>query len=211
MRDLLALFCITVLLSGCIGSRQLTYFSNSNLTDVALESSYEPVIMIDEDLIVDISATDNNAVEIFRSAGNHFLVDNEGNITLPILGKFHVAGLTEKEVTDRLTALLATQVKQPIVRVMIAEMHITILGEVTMPGQYKIGRSVTLLEALGLANDITSNGRRDNVLVIRNEGNSVKRYRISLFNDDVFKSPCYFMQNGDVIYISPQHSKSIWK
>jgi len=135
-----------------------------------------------------------------------YLVDMDGFIDFPILGKIHVDGLTRNELRD----LLKTQLIEgghlidPIITINILNFKISVQGEVNRPGSFQIsGERITLLEALSMAGDLTIYGRRDAVAVIR----ETKGERFILFHNlsstEIFNSPCYYLQQNDIVYVEP--------
>ena len=140
-----------------------------------------------------------------------YLVDSTGNINFPVLGKIHLAGLTIVDAQDTLENRLEQTLSSPLVNIRFLNYKITVLGEVGRPGTYTIpNQQINLLEALGMAGDMTIFGKRTNVLVMR-ETDGVRKYgRINLNNSSsLFDSPFYHLQQGDVVYVEPRKSK-VW-
>jgi len=135
-----------------------------------------------------------------------YVVDNDGNIDFPILGEIHVAGMTRwdlaKDIKKRLVE--GGLLNDAVVTVQFMNFKVSVLGEVTSPGTYTIdGDKITLLEALSLARDLTIFGRRDNIAVIREQGGERITYQVDIRSVDLFKSPAYYLQQNDVIYVTP--------
>ena len=144
------------------------------------------------------------------SAVSGFLVDNAGNIELPLVGKIQVKDKTIEEVRDLVREKAATYFKDPIVNVRLANFKITVLGEVNRPSTYIMPtEKVTLLDALGMAGDMTIYGRRENVMVIRDKDGKKEFARFNLNNSNLFTSPYYYLQQGDVVYVEPNKSKVV--
>lgn len=140
-----------------------------------------------------------------------YLVDVNGDIDFPILGKLHVAGLTRLELRELIKNKLieGDLIKDPVVTVQFLNYKVSVMGEVARPGSFNIqGDRITLLEALSMAGDLTIYGRRDRVAVIREKDGQ----RTILFHDlrsaDVFTSPCYYLQQNDIVYVEPNRAKS---
>lgn len=140
-----------------------------------------------------------------------YLVDVNGDIDFPILGKLHVAGLTRLELRELIKNKLieGDLIKDPVVTVQFLNYKVSVMGEVARPGSFNIqGDRITLLEALSMAGDLTIYGRRDRVAVIREKDGQ----RTILFHDlrsaDVFTSPCYYLQQNDIVYVEPNKAKS---
>jgi len=135
-----------------------------------------------------------------------YLVDKEGNIDFPILGKIPVEGLTRNQLRDLLKNKLIEggHLKEPIITINFLNFKVSVQGEVSRPGSFYIsGDRVTLLEALSMAGDLTIYGRRDRIAVIR----EAKGERFILYHNlnstDIFRSPCYFLQQNDIVYVEP--------
>lgn len=139
-----------------------------------------------------------------------YLVDSEGKIDFPILGKIKVDGLSRLQLTELIRKKLIDEdlIKDPIVTVQMLNFKISVMGEVARPGSFSITSDrVTLLEALSMAGDLTIYGKRDRVAVIR----EVDGKRTILYHDlrsaDVFRSPCYYLQQNDIVYVEPNRAK----
>lgn len=135
-------------------------------------------------------------------------VDENGDIIFPVLGRLHVAGMTKSEVTKFLTEKIAGYIEEPVVNVQNSSYGAMVLGEVNSPG-YVGARNerLTILDAIGGANGLTIYGNRENILIIR-ETNGVKETaRLDLTKSDVFFSPYYYLQQGDVIIVDPNDTK----
>ena len=135
---------------------------------------------------------------------NGYLVDDEGNIDLPVLGTIHVGGMTRKELVTQLKEQYAAYLENPIVNVKIQNFKISVLGDVRSPGTYLVpNERLTLVEAISLAGDLNITGERNNVLVIRERDNQRQEYRVDLTNKDFFQSPVYYLEQNDVVYVEP--------
>jgi polysaccharide export outer membrane protein len=140
-----------------------------------------------------------------------YIVDSNGNIEFPILGKLHVEGLTRFELREMIKEELVSNglLKDPVITVNFLNFRISVLGEVNKPGSYNItDEHVTLLDAISLAGDLTIYGKRERVAVIREE----KGRRTILYHDllstEVFMSPYYYLQQNDVIYVEPNNLRA---
>lgn len=142
----------------------------------------------------------------------NYLIDIEGNLNFPILGKLQVAGLKKNE----LIVLLKSKIypyfmkEEPIITVRFANYKISVLGEVNRPGAYEVNNEkLDLFEALAMVGDLTIYGRRDNVLLLREDQNGNKTtYRIDLRDKRLIDSPYFYLQQNDVLYIQPNNPKS---
>lgn len=143
---------------------------------------------------------------------SYYTVDSFGDINFPVIGKIHIVGLTREQVAEKITEDLvkADLVKDPIVTVEFANTGVSIIGEVSKPGRYEFNRDhLTIIDAIAMAGDLTINGVRDNILVLRNVGNGKqKAYRVSLLDaQELSSSPVFYIQQDDVIYVEPNDKK----
>lgn len=207
-------------LFSCKSREKLVYFQNYEELENPI-SGYTPVLEVDDFLSVVVTSIDPETVEIFNTANGNtqmgqngytqgtpapvgYLVDSDGNINLPVVGLFHISGLNRKEAIRQLQDTLSTYVKDPIVQIQILNYKITVIGEVGRPGTYKIpNERITIIEAIGLAGDLKMTGKRQNVLVIREENGKKQEYRVDLSSGEVFSSPVYYLKQNDVIYVEP--------
>ncbi|WP_240163741.1 polysaccharide biosynthesis/export family protein [Spirosoma taeanense] len=140
---------------------------------------------------------------------NGYLVDNNGFIELPVLGKVNVSGQTVAQVKEQLRESLKEFLKEPTVNIRSLNFRISVMGEVTRPSLFTIpNEQITLLEALSLSGDITIYGRRDNVLLIREENGKRTFARIDLTRRDLFNSPYYYLHPNDVLYVEPGRARA---
>lgn len=219
--SLLALFTIT----SCASRKDLIYFQDEPIEEgIAATEPEQLIYKTDDILTINVSAFDpetvkpfnmytiSNNTEILRANGARqvqtYLVDYDGNIDFPVLGKIKVAGLTRTEVTTLLTERIKEYANDPIVNVRLVNFTVTILGEVSRPGTFTIqDERVTLLEAIGMANDLTIYGKRNNVLLIR-EVDGIKKFaKIDLTTINAVNSPLYYLQQNDVIYVEPNNAR----
>jgi polysaccharide export outer membrane protein len=222
-----------LIFTGCTTQKKLAYFntvtaSSAESINAQLKNERADArILTDDRLSITVSALDPNAVAIynlpfvsFASPGSDqiyaspvlqsYLVNSQGNINFPVLGEIKLEGLTLTEAGNLIKNKLAEHVADPIVNIQFVNFRITVLGEVLRPGQFPVtNERVTILDALGLAGDMTAYGRRDNVLLTRNNNGKLEFARINLNSDEVFKSPYFYLQQNDVIYVEPNTVKSI--
>lgn len=213
---------ILLLLSGCASYKDIMYFqdidrsNHKNLTDV-----YEAVIRKDDRLTIIVSGPDKTVTAPYNltlgemgangmsSSSNpetvtlSYLVDSNGDITFPILGKIHVEGMTRNQLVDYLTSEISKDVKDPIVYVTIKNYKITILGEVKAPGTYVIdSEKINILQALGKAGDLTLNAQRNGIVLLREEDGVEKHYKIDLRSSDLMEKPYFYLQQNDVLIVT---------
>ena len=140
----------------------------------------------------------------------HYL-DKEGNIDFPILGALHVDGLTRNQLTQVIKEKIIAEgyIKSPVVTIQFMNFRITVNGEVVRPGTYEIKSDhITLFEALSMAGDLTIYGRRDNIKIIREKNGERTVYQVDLRSADIFDSPVYYLQQNDIIYVTPNKYRS---
>ena len=141
-------------------------------------------------------ATNTNALPTY-------LVDTDGNINFPVIGKISAAGLTLDEFTTKMTNEMSKYLYSPVVNVRYTNYKVTVLGQVNKPGTYNIpDGQATLLSALGLAGDLTLYGVRSDVLVVRNVNGEITKETVDLTSADFINSPFYYLKQNDVIYVN---------
>lgn len=226
---------ICLCLFSCAAPKNITYFKD--IPDTLLKSQeieqtlYKtPVIQVDDILQVSIQTLDPAATillnqqntaswpvtgnsstqaQVSNAGVSGYLVDKDGFILLPLVGKISVKGQTTDEVREKIRVKAAEYYKDPVVNVRFANFKITVLGEVARPSTYVMpNEKVTLLDAIGVAGDLTIYGKRENVLLIRERDGKKEFARFNLNDSKLFSSPYYFLQQGDVIYIEPNKSKA---
>ena len=139
-----------------------------------------------------------------------YLIDSEGYIVFPVLGKIFVQGMTMSQLRKDLEDRLLEYLTDPMVSIRQLNFNITVLGEVKKPGQYNSpSDKVTVLQALGMAGDMTDNGDRTNVKLVRHENGIDNTYMIDFSDKNITSSPYYYMQQNDVLYVQPDENKKI--
>jgi polysaccharide export outer membrane protein len=140
-----------------------------------------------------------------------YLVDAKGHIDFPVLGRLKVEGLTRSQLQNWIKNQLieAELLSDPIVNVQFLNFRISVLGEVNKPGSYSVsGERITLFQAISMAGDLTIYGKRDRVAVIRESlGQRTIEY-LDLRSTDVFESPCYYLQQNDIVYVEPNKRRA---
>jgi polysaccharide export outer membrane protein len=139
-----------------------------------------------------------------------YLVSNEGTIDFPVLGCLHVSGLTKGEAEELIREKLSVYLQNPIVTVRMSSYKVSVLGEVAHPGIFTVNyEKINVFEALSLAGDLTIWGMRDNVKLIReNADGQSEVIKLNLNNSDIVDSPYYYLQQNDVLYVTPNKSKA---
>lgn len=149
----------------------------------------------------------------YAQGGNdasYYTVSPSGDITFPVLGRLHIAGMTRSELADFLEFKLVTEelVQQPIVTVEFVNTGISIIGEVKSPGLYSFNKDhMTIIDAIAVAGDLTMDGKREDILVMRKNSEGIQEgYRVDLTNmQTLASSPVYYLQQDDVIYVEPNN------
>ncbi len=159
------------------------------------------------------SLTSASGTNYSLSAGNisGYTLDADGNIDFPVLGKINLAGKTREEAANHIKNLIiaSKQTKEAVVTVEFMNLGFSVLGEVTRPGRYKIDRDrFTIFDALGLAGDLTINGQRENVTLVRHNGQADEVFKLSLLDaGQLYSSPAFYVQQGDMIYVLPNEKR----
>jgi polysaccharide export outer membrane protein len=219
---LLAIFALT----SCGSRKNIIYFQDEPVDSGVLMSEPKQIIYKPDDILtINVSALDPDTVKPFNlpvvanntggvasaQAGltlQTYLVDYNGNIDFPVLGQLKVSGLNRTELTAFLVERISEYATNPIVNVRLANFTVTILGEVNNRGTFTIeDERITILEALGLAGDLTIFGKRKNVLLIREVDGKKKFAKIDLTTVNAVNSPVYYLQQNDVIYVEPNNAR----
>jgi polysaccharide export outer membrane protein len=233
---LLALMGISFLLSSCGNTRQLVYmqgkFDTAKLSQL---SAAEPVIRKGDLLSIIVFSDNPEATKIYNQsvitvpisaagasgAGSQgiagitptapgYQVDGNGNIVFQGLGLLHVEGLTKSQLKDTLDSKLKDYLKSPYYNIRFLNYKFTMLGEISRPGSFSIpGERINLLEAIALAGDMTFYGRRDNVLVIRENNGKREFSRLDLTKPEVMNSPYFYLQQNDLVIFEPSKKRAV--
>ena len=208
-----------LVLSSCASRKEVVYFQNTGEFETLVDkNSFTPKFKVDDLVSIHVSTLDNEAsapFNLFRGASEggiraeqvDYLIDKDGEIDFPVIGKIKIAGLSSEEVRVLLREKLSDYLKDPIINIRLRNFSITVLGEVNRPGTYPVdGERITILEALGLAGDLTIKGMRENVMVIRDFDGTKVYTRIDLTNKEALSSPVYYLTQNDVVYVEPNNS-----
>lgn len=199
---------ILFVLSACVGVKQLTYFSQIE-GPTKLSTPYPNKIVVGDELKIHIAAMDEMVAKPYNHVGNDYVVDEQGEVNIPILGGVKVVGLTVREATILLTEAISKQMRNPIVKIELQNVYVTVLGEVNMPGRYPYSSTFTILDAIGCAGDIKTNGKADDVIVMRVVEGQSKLYHLNLLDGSAFGSEAFYLLKGDIVYVQPRKGKSI--
>jgi polysaccharide export outer membrane protein len=210
---------------SCGNSKRIVYFQDIDNAQFAAHRPYEAIIRPNDNLHITVTCpTKPESVKMFNALSENlnvsysmqmlaisgYIVDKDGNINFPGLGKVHLEGLTKNTASDSLEKQISKYVVDPItVNVRFLNYRITVLGEVNRPGTYTIeNEKITLLEALGLAGDLTIYGKRNNVLVYREVEGKPAFHRVDLTSSKLFESNYFFLQQNDLVYVQPNRART---
>ena len=228
IRMLIPAFSLLILMSCKTTTNTITYFQDlDNQMPAVIEQSvnYTPRIAPDDQLSITVSGTDPNAVAAFNmplasylAPGetnvtstpvlHTYLVNSRGEIDFPVLGKIQVANMTRSELTDMMTEKISAYVKSPIVTIQIRNFKVSVLGEVNKPGTVNVpNERLSVLDALGMAGDLTIYGNRTNVLLIRDNNGKKEYHRFDLTSAETLSSPFYYLRQNDVLYVEPNKAR----
>ena len=231
LQALLGLIISITLFSSCVNPKQLSYFNyvpDSTKSDpvvLPIVNYSDPVIQPNDVLQISVQTIDPQGANMmgtqqsasFGSQGAQgatvapgYLVDKNGEIELPLVGRIKVGGMTTTEARNAIGTKASQYYKNPVVNVRFSNFVITVLGEVNRPGQYTVpNEKVTIYDALGMAGDLTIGGKRNDILLMREEGGEKKFVRVDLNSKDLFQSPYFYLRQHDVIYVGPTKSRAV--
>lgn len=222
---LLAFCFATALLASCATSKEILYFQDIDDVELnALTTEYQAVIKKDDRLSIVVSGPDKSVTGPYNltlgdmtMGGSYtdpdrstlsYLVDPQGYIDFPILGKIHVEGMTRNELVSYLTEEIGKDVRDPIVYVSFRNYKVTILGEVKNPGTFEIdSEKINILQALGRAGDLQLTAKRDGIILLREENGVQKHVKIDLRDSHILESPYFYLQQNDILYIPPSATR----
>lgn len=215
---------VILMMVGCGSSKEVAYWQNiDSISLAASKGLYDAKIMPKDELTILVQTTDPLTSEPFnlRSTGQTssknqitgYLVDNDGMINFPIVGKIHVAGLTKTECEDLIKSKIQpylARTENPLVSVRTSSYRITVIGEVNRPGVIPVAtEKISLIEALAEAGDMTIYGKRDNVLLVREDKSGEKhKVRLNMNDANIINSPYYYLQQNDIVYVEPHKVKA---
>jgi len=216
---LLFLIGAILILNSCASPKKIVYFgdnSSKNLNENLL--NFQPKIQLGDELTINVSALNMEAAIPFNlyEASNvtnvpkpiTYIVGPDGQINFPVIGKVKVDGESSQEISYKLATLLTPYIKEPIVNVRLVNFKVSVLGEVQRPGTYSVtDERISILSALGLAGDLTIQGDRRNIMLIREKNGKRSFHSFDLTDKKLFNSPYFYLVQNDVIYIAPNKAK----
>ncbi len=220
---------VFVFLFSCGSSRNLVYFSDlqeNSDQSTAILNSVDPKIQPDDLLSITVNTLNPESNTLFNSGillpsvtttnnvnsnlvKDGYLVDKNGFISFPVLGQVKLGGLSKEEATKKMITELKRYIKgEPIVNIRYLNFKVTVIGEVNRPSTITVPtEKINVLEALGMAGDMTVYGKRENVLVIREKEGKRNITRINLNTKETLNSPYFYLQQNDVVYVEPTVGK----
>lgn len=215
-------YVIAVFLTSCVAKKKMVYFGEPKGAVIhETLQNYQPTIQKGDLLNINVSAIDAEAAIPFNLYETpvvknfvqnirplYHLVNAKGEINFPIIGTLKVVGSSTDELVDSLTEKLSKYIAEPVVNIRLMNFKVTVLGEVKMPGTYPVANErISVLEAIGLAGDLTIQGNRETVTLIREENGSRVRVPIDLTDKNLFSSPYFYLAQNDVLYVEPNKAK----
>ena len=215
---LILLSSFLLLSESCITRKDISYFQDiaDTLSIQKITQDFEAVIQAGDIVSIHVTSLSEEASSFFNVTGertdqqvaNTYLVDASGNIEMPLIGAVNIAGETSQRAKEKIKKKLETYLVNPTVNLRIRNFKVTVLGEVQAPGVYTIpNEKITLIEALGLAGDLTIFARRVNVLVIREVGGERQFVKLDLTSKEFFESEYYYLHSNDILYVEPGKGK----
>ena len=230
---ILLLILMVLAAVSCSTPKEISYFQDlqPGVTELTITDPVEIKVRPKDKLSILVNAQDQKLTNMFNlpivsqqigqestgSSGTSrgvsgYTVDTDGYINFPVLGKIKVEGMTREQIAEYLTGQLKEQelIQDPVVTVEFMNLGVSVLGEVNRPGRISINRdNLTILDALSEAGDLTIFGKREKVLVLRQENGKQRVYGINLCSaDQLYTSPVYYLQQNDVVYVEPNDTKS---
>lgn len=230
---ILSLTLMVLAAVSCSTPKEISYFQDlqPGVTELTITDPVEIKVRPKDKLSILVNAQDQKLTNMFNlpivsqqigqestvSSGTSrgvsgYTVDTDGYINFPVLGKMKVEGMTREQIAEYLTGQLKEKelIKEPVVTVEFMNLGVSVLGEVNKPGRISINRdNLTILDALSEAGDLTIFGKREKVLVLRQENGKQRVYDINLCSaEHIYSSPVYYLQQNDVVYVIPNDTKS---
>ena len=210
-----AAIVLAATVTSCKAPQSLAYFENADRLKTVGTTALDYAVKIRpaDELIITVNSIVPEATAAYNLSSTPqnqtYVVDTDGEITMPVIGKIHAAGMTTKGLGDYLTEKISKEVDSPVVRVQLANFRVNVLGEVKRPGAIEAkSERFTIFDALAAAEDMTEYGERTNVMVIREENGQRAYHRVNLKDARIVDSPYYYLQQNDVVYVEPNQIKA---
>jgi len=229
MAHRLILFSALLMMGSCISMKKINYLPDAELyrqgDNIEFINDVSPDYLVKkgDNLYIDVKSLDPKNMNPFESDQrvsyqnnsemsvylNSYMVTDSGYIILPVIGKFHVAGLTINVIKDKLQTVINDFYQLTTVTVKLVNFKISLLGEVARPGTYMVYQeNINIFQALSLGGDVTSYANRSKVNIIRKTDKGSAVHTVNLLKADVLQSPYYYLQPGDIVYVEPLRSKN---
>lgn len=213
-----------LLLVSCASRESIVYYQDID-QQTRVVGTHNTRIQPDDLLMIIVSAQNPLAAEPYnlttnftvdpdnQAAGGRrqqqlYLVDREGYIDFPVLGRLLIGGKTKEQVSDEMHALIAKDIKDAVINIRLMNYKVTVMGEVNRPGVHKINSErITLPEALSLSGDLTKYGKRDNILITRETTNGITTQRVDLTSTDFMQSDYFYLKQNDIVYVEPNKTR----
>ncbi len=214
-----AFLMLGLIFTSCTSKKDIIYFQDvKNFETIVDTETFTAKLKVGDIISIYVSTLDlavTQPYNLVKSTGGvqgeliDYLIDVDGNIEYPVLGKIKLSGLSAEEARELFRKKFedGDLLKDPVIILRLSNYRVTIDGEVSRPGVYPVsGERVSILEALGMAGGLTIKGKRDNVLVVRDFNGAKIFTRIDLTNKEVFNSPVYYLTQNDYVYVEPNKS-----
>lgn len=226
IKKIIVFLIVVLTLGSCASSKKMVYLNNvSDSTSTENLLKYANTLQPDDNIIITVTADEpslaapfnlmyltlqSNQLSTFNSndALISYLIDQNGEIDFPVLGKIKLAGLTRIEAENKIKDLLKEHIVNPGVNLRVINFEVSVLGEVSRPGTVKIaGDRLTIFEAISSAGDLTIYGKRQNIMVIREKDGVKSVNYVDITDSSIIDSPYYYLSHNDIVYVSPNKTK----
>lgn len=226
------LFCTNIFIyiciaffSSCAKTQDIVYLNKNseslNRSQISYVTKFKPDDLLEINInsenveatkpfnLSSVAFDNNNLSAVGQPIQQLYLIDNNGQIDFPILGKLNIAGKTRMQVLDLFHKKLSPKfIKDPQINIRITNFNVTVLGDVMRPGRFNIpNERINIFEALGLAGDMNITGRRDDVKVIRENNGNKKVFNLNLLDANIFNSDAYYLEQNDIIYVQQNKTR----
>ena len=220
---IITLFVCVLFLKSCTSSKKIAYLDKTS--ELSSDLKFETTLQPDDQLMIVVSSENpeiaapynlksvmmqgTNETGVSQERMQNYILDQEGNIDFPLIGKINLLGLNRNQAGDKIKNILKNgYINDPSIYIRLLNFKISVLGEVNKPGVYPVqGERVTLIEALALAGDLTIYGKRNNVLIIREKDGKKTYQNIDITNTSFINSPFYYLSQNDIVYVTPNKTK----
>lgn len=205
--------------------RNFTYFQNIDTLNLAPSKGLpETKIMPNDELTIIVKTSNPEASEPFNLFSNNssfnttnnnirgYLVNNDGTINFPVLGRIHVGGMTRPEIEDTIASMLKPYLsakEKPVVICRLKSFHVTMIGELGSKVLDVPEEKMNIVEAIAQAGDLNMYGKRTNILLVREDSTGEKHiHRYDMTKGQIFNDPYYYLKQNDIVYVQPTKQKT---